>query len=150
MKLTKLFHKGADCGMRLGIGGQDLVIFREFCLKFFLSWSKKGQQNKKWSIVSSFVRQKRQRGDEVFLILYRNAFKLQWPEIIWVIWRGGVSLRTFKDESDGKKIRIVELVVAESHSNSQILESHLSIFSNLEAEKGLECYLFIVMTVVCK
>jgi hypothetical protein len=44
-----------------------------------------------------------------------------------VIWRGGVSLRTFKDESDGKKLRIVELVVAESHSNSQILESHLSI-----------------------
>ena len=47
MKRTKLFDKGADCGMRLGIGGQDLVIFRELCLKFFRSRSKKGQQNMK-------------------------------------------------------------------------------------------------------
>ena len=36
-------------------------------------------------------------------------------------------LRSFNDESDGKKIRIVELVVAESHSDSQILEIHSSI-----------------------
>ena len=37
MKWTKLFHKGADCGMRLGVRGQDLLIFRELSLKIFIS-----------------------------------------------------------------------------------------------------------------
>ena len=51
MKLTKLFHKSADCGMRLE--GQDLVIFRELCLKNFSVLIKEGTT--KYEMFNCFI-----------------------------------------------------------------------------------------------
>ena len=61
---------------------------------------------------------------------------------------GGVFLRIFIDVSDGKKVRIAESVVFESHSDSQVLDSQsLILFLNKLCEI-LVCRTYLSLMVV--